>query len=73
MFKKIMKQKLIVENRKVTDGKGKAEQEKLVNVIKKIKTNCFTIRKKKQRVKTIDKQIDRIIRETVQRQIEKRL
>jgi septal ring factor EnvC (AmiA/AmiB activator) len=66
---KIAKQKLIVENEKerVTLEKEKQEQEKLVNVIKKDKNRIVSdIRKKQRESKTIDKQIDRIIRETVE-------
>jgi septal ring factor EnvC (AmiA/AmiB activator) len=65
---KIAKQKLIVENEKerVTLEKEKQEQEKLVNVIKKDKNRIVSdIRKKQRESKTIDKQIDRIIREAI--------
>jgi septal ring factor EnvC (AmiA/AmiB activator) len=65
---KIAKQKLIVENQKekVSLVKEKEEQEKLVNSIKKDKNRIVSdIRKKQRESKTIDKQIDRLIREAI--------
>jgi septal ring factor EnvC (AmiA/AmiB activator) len=65
---KIAKQKLIVENEKEKIGlvKEKQEQEKLVNSIKKDKNKIVSdIRKKQRESKTIDKQIDRLIREAI--------
>jgi septal ring factor EnvC (AmiA/AmiB activator) len=65
---KIAKQKLIAENEKEKIGlvKEKQEQEKLVNSIKKDKNKIVSdIRKKQRESKTIDKQIDRLIREAI--------
>jgi septal ring factor EnvC (AmiA/AmiB activator) len=65
---KIAKQKLIVENEKEKIGlvKEKQEQEKLVNSIKKDRNKIVSdIRKKQRESKTIDKQIDRLIREAI--------
>jgi septal ring factor EnvC (AmiA/AmiB activator) len=65
---KIAKQKLIAENEKEKIGliKEKQEQEKLVNAIKKDKNRIVSdIRKKQRESKTIDKQIDRLIREAI--------
>jgi septal ring factor EnvC (AmiA/AmiB activator) len=65
---KIAKQKLIAENEKEKSGliKEKQEQEKLVNSIKKDKNRIVSdIRKKQRESKTIDKQIDRLIREAI--------
>jgi septal ring factor EnvC (AmiA/AmiB activator) len=65
---KIAKQKLIAENEKEKAGliKEKQEQEKLVNSIKKDKNRIVSdIRKKQRESKTIDKQIDRLIREAI--------
>lgn len=65
---KIAKQKLIAENEKEKIGlvKEKQEQEKLVNSIKKDRNKIVSdIRKKQRESKTIDKQIDRLIREAI--------
>jgi septal ring factor EnvC (AmiA/AmiB activator) len=65
---KIAKQKLIVENQKErqTLVKEKQEQEKLVNSIKKDKNRIVSdIRKKQREFKTIDAQINRLIREAI--------
>jgi septal ring factor EnvC (AmiA/AmiB activator) len=65
---KIAKQKLIVENQKEkqTLVKEKIEQEKLVNSIKKDKNRIVSdIRKKQREFKTIDAQINRLIREAI--------
>lgn len=65
---KIAKQKLIAENEKEKADliKEKQEQEKLVNSIKKDKNRIVSdIRKKQRESKTIDKQIDRLIREAI--------
>jgi septal ring factor EnvC (AmiA/AmiB activator) len=65
---KVVKQKLLVENKKEKEGlvKEKIEQEKLVNSIKKDKNRIVSdIRKKQRESKTIDRQIDRLIREAI--------
>ncbi|MBE0392551.1 murein hydrolase activator EnvC [Flavobacterium sp. PL002] len=65
---KVVKQKLLAENVKerVVLEKEKVEQEKLVNEIKKDKNRIVSdIRKKQRESKTIDKQIDRLIREAI--------
>ncbi|RVT80098.1 peptidase M23 [Flavobacterium sufflavum] len=65
---KIAKQKLIAENQKEkqTLVKEKIEQEKLVNQIKKDKNRIVSdIRKKQREFKTIDAQINRLIREAI--------
>lgn len=65
---KVVKQKLLVENKKEKETleKEKQEQEKLVNSIKKDKNRIVSdIRKKQRESKTIDKQIDRLIREAI--------
>jgi septal ring factor EnvC (AmiA/AmiB activator) len=67
-IQKVAKRKLIVENEKEKVGliKEKQEQEKLVNSIKKDKNRIVSdIRKKQRESKTIDKQIDRLIREAI--------
>jgi septal ring factor EnvC (AmiA/AmiB activator) len=67
-LQKIAKQKLLVENKKEKETlvKEKQEQEKLVNSIKKDKNRIVSdIRKKQRESKTIDKQIDRLIREAI--------
>jgi septal ring factor EnvC (AmiA/AmiB activator) len=67
-LQKIVKQKLLVENKKEKETliKEKQEQEKLVNSIKKDKNRIVSdIRKKQRESKTIDKQIDRLIREAI--------
>lgn len=65
---KIVKQKLLAENVKERTvlEKERGEQEKLVNEIKKDKNRIVSdIRKKQKESKTIDRQIDRIIREAI--------
>ncbi|MGA9636914.1 murein hydrolase activator EnvC family protein [Flavobacterium sp.] len=65
---KVVKQKLLVENRKERASLvvEKVEQEKLVNSIKKDKNRIVSdIRKKQSESKNIDKQIDRLIREAI--------
>jgi septal ring factor EnvC (AmiA/AmiB activator) len=65
---KVAKQKLIAENEKErqTLVKEKQEQEKLVNSIKKDKNRIVSdIRKKQREYKTIDAQINRLIREAI--------
>jgi septal ring factor EnvC (AmiA/AmiB activator) len=65
---KIAKQKLLAENVKerAVLEKEKIEQEKLVNEIKKDKNRIVSdIRKKQRESKTIDRQIDRLIREAI--------
>lgn len=65
---KVAKQKLIVENEKErqTLEKEKKEQEKLVNSIKKDKNRIVSeIRKKQRESRTIDAQINRLIREAI--------
>lgn len=65
---KVAKQKLIVENEKERQSllKEKQEQEKLVNSIKKDKNRIVSeIRKKQRESKTIDAQINRLIREAI--------
>jgi septal ring factor EnvC (AmiA/AmiB activator) len=65
---KVSKLKLLKENEKekVTLVQEKQEQEKLVNSIKKDKNKIVSdIRKKERESKTIDKQIDRLIREAI--------
>jgi septal ring factor EnvC (AmiA/AmiB activator) len=65
---KVSKLKLLKENEKekITLVKEKQEQEKLVNSIKKDKNKIVSdIRKKERESKTIDKQIDRLIREAI--------
>ncbi len=65
---KTAKQKLIVENEKEKKSleKEKQEQEKLVNSIKKDKNRIVSdIRKKQRESKTIDAQINRLIREAI--------
>ena len=67
-IQKTAKQKLIVENEKEkqTLVKEKQEQEKLVNSIKKDKNRIVSdIRKKQRESKTIDAQINRLIREAI--------
>lgn len=67
-IQKIAKQKLIAENEKErqTLVKEKIEQEKLVNQIKKDKNRIVSdIRKKQREFKTIDAQINRLIREAI--------
>ena len=65
---KIEKQKLIAENEKERQSLlvEKQEQEKLVNSIKKDKNRIVSeIRKKQRESKTIDAQINRLIREAI--------
>ena len=65
---KAAKQKLIAENEKERQSlvKEKEEQEKLVNSIKKDKNRIVSeIRKKQRESKTIDAQINRLIREAI--------
>jgi septal ring factor EnvC (AmiA/AmiB activator) len=65
---KTAKQKLIVENEKerLSLEKEKQAQQKLVNSIKKDKNKIAKdIRKKQQEARTIDRQIDRLIREAI--------
>ncbi|MFA9192382.1 peptidoglycan DD-metalloendopeptidase family protein [Flavobacterium sp. FZUC8N2.13] len=65
---KIAKQKLLEENKKerLSLVKEKQEQEKLVNSIKKDKNRIVSdIRKKQRESKTIDAQINRLIREAI--------
>jgi septal ring factor EnvC (AmiA/AmiB activator) len=65
---KVSKLKLLKENEKekVTLVQEKQEQEKLVNSIKKDKNKIVSdIRKKERESKTIDRQIDRLIREAI--------
>ncbi|MEO8254270.1 MAG: peptidoglycan DD-metalloendopeptidase family protein [Flavobacterium sp.] len=67
-LQKIAKQKLLAENQKerVTLVKEKQEQEILVNSIKKDKNKIVSdIRKKQRESKTIDSQINRLIREAI--------
>lgn len=67
-LQKIAKQKLLAENQKErqTLVKEKQEQEKLVNSIKKDKNRIVSdIRKKQRESKTIDAQINRLIREAI--------
>ena len=67
-LQKIAKQKLLVENQKERETlvKEKVEQEKLVNSIKKDKNKIVSdIRKKQREFKTIDAQINRLIREAI--------
>lgn len=67
-LQKIAKQKLLAENQKerATLVKEKIEQEKLVNSIKKDKNKIVSdIRKKQREFKTIDAQINRLIREAI--------
>ena len=67
-LQKIEKQKLIAENEKERQSllKEKQEQEKLVNSIKKDKNRIVSeIRKKQRESKTIDAQINRLIREAI--------
>jgi murein hydrolase activator len=67
-LQKIAKQKLLVENQKERETlvKEKVEQEKLVNLIKKDKNKIVSdIRKKQREFKTIDAQINRLIREAI--------
>ncbi|MFA9187118.1 peptidoglycan DD-metalloendopeptidase family protein [Flavobacterium sp. FBOR7N2.3] len=67
-LQKIAKQKLLEENKKerVALVKEKQEQEKLVNSIKKDKNRIVSdIRKKQRESKTIDAQINRLIREAI--------
>jgi len=65
---KTAKQKLIAEKEKerLSLEKEKQEQERLVNSIKKDKKKIQTdIRKKQQEARSIDKQINRIVREAI--------
>ncbi|UFH36204.1 murein hydrolase activator EnvC family protein [Flavobacterium acetivorans] len=65
---KVAKQKLLAENKKERAALEveKKEQEKLVNAIKKDKNRIVSdIRKKQREAKTIEKQIDRLIREAI--------
>ena len=65
---KIVKQKLIVENEKerLSLLKEKQEQQKAVNSIKKDKNKIASdIKKKQLEARTIDRQIDRLIREAI--------
>ncbi|GEC70672.1 Septal ring factor EnvC, activator of murein hydrolases AmiA and AmiB [Flavobacterium flevense] len=67
-LQKIAKQKLLEENKKerLALVKEKQEQEKLVNSIKKDKNKIVSdIRKKQRESKTIDAQINRLIREAI--------
>jgi murein hydrolase activator len=67
-IQKVAKQKLLAENVKERQEleKEKQEQEKLVNSIKKDKNRIVSdIRKKQSESKSIDKQIDRLIREAI--------
>lgn len=67
-LQKIAKQKLLEENKKerLALVKEKQEQEKLVNSIKKDKNRIVSdIRKKQRESKTIDAQINRLIREAI--------
>ena len=67
-LQKIAKQKLLAENQKERAElvKEKQEQEKLVNSIKKDKNRIVSdIRKKQRESKTIDAQINRLIREAI--------
>lgn len=67
-LQKIAKQKLLAENQKERTElvKEKQEQEKLVNSIKKDKNRIVSdIRKKQRESKTIDAQINRLIREAI--------
>jgi septal ring factor EnvC (AmiA/AmiB activator) len=67
-LQKIAKQKLLAENQKERTElvKEKQEQEKLVNSIKKDKNRIVSdIRKKQRESKTIDGQINRLIREAI--------
>lgn len=67
-LQKIAKQKLLAENQKEREAlvKEKIEQEKLVNSIKKDKNRIVSdIRKKQRESKTIDAQINRLIREAI--------
>jgi len=67
-LQKIAKQKLLAENQKERAElvKEKQEQEKLVNSIKKDKNRIVSdIRKKQRESKTIDGQINRLIREAI--------
>ncbi|MGM8360804.1 murein hydrolase activator EnvC family protein [Flavobacterium sp. ARAG 55.4] len=68
MLQKIAKQKLLEENKKerLALVEEKQEQEKLVNSIKKDKNRIVSdIRKKQRESKTIDAQINRLIREAI--------
>ncbi|CAM3951032.1 murein hydrolase activator EnvC [Flavobacterium weaverense] len=65
---KTAKQKLIAENQKerISLEKEKQEQQKLVNVLKKDKTKSSReIGKKQQEYRTIDRQINKLIREAI--------
>ena len=65
---KSAKQKLLAENEqeKATLVKERQEQEKIVQSIKKSKKQITTeIKKKQQETKTIDRQIDKLIREAI--------
>ena len=65
---KTAKQKLIAENEKerLSLEKEKQEQQKLVNVLKKDKTKISKeIGKKQQEYRTIDRQINKLIREAI--------
>ncbi len=65
---KTAKQKLIAENEKerLSLEKEKQEQQKLVNVLKKDKTKISReIGKKQQEYRTIDRQINKLIREAI--------
>ena len=65
---KIVKQKLVAENEKerISLLKEKQEQEKLVKTIKKDKNKISgDIRKKQQEARSIDRQIDKLIREAI--------
>jgi len=67
-IQKTAKQKLIAEKEKerLSLEKEKQEQERLVNSIKKDKKKIQTdIRKKQQEARSIDKQINRIVREAI--------
>ncbi|MFC3334899.1 murein hydrolase activator EnvC family protein [Flavobacterium palustre] len=67
-LQKIAKQKLLAENQKERETlvKEKQEQEKLVNQIKKDKNRIVSeIRKKQRESRTIDAQINRLIREAI--------
>jgi septal ring factor EnvC (AmiA/AmiB activator) len=65
---KTVKQKLLAENQKEKQEleKEKQEQEKIVDAIKKDKKQIASeIKKKQQESKTIDKQIDKLIRDAI--------
>jgi hypothetical protein len=65
MFKMAKKRYLLRTRRTVTLVKEKQVQEQLVNSIKKDKTKLYLIFEKQRESKSIDKQIDRLIREAI--------